>query len=300
MTPWLSRSDLASKYYHKRVFDEATFADLTEARGPRIHINSTDLSSGERFTFNQNSFDLICSDLDVLPIATAVAASSAVPMLLSPITLKNHAGSCGYEPPQWVVEVLEDADENERRSRAVRNYMQLRDAEHKRFIHLVDGGISDNLGLRPAIDFVTAAGGIEAARRVQRVEVPDRMVVIVVNAETDPDPMIDLSAAAPSFASLMNSVSGGQIRRYNFETLLLTKNLLEQWGHDLSSEEHRVTTHMINVSFDAFENPDERRYFKRIPTSFKLSDRQVDRLREAGRQLLRDSPAFQRLLQELR
>jgi NTE family protein len=300
MTPWLSRSDLASSYYHKRVFDEATFADLTEAGGPRIHINATDLSSGERFTFNQNSFDLVCSDLDVLPIATAVAASSAVPMLLSPITLKNYAGSCGYEPPQWVVEVLEDADENERRSRAVRNYMRLRDAEHKSFIHLVDGGISDNLGLRPAIDFVSAAGGIEAARRVHGVEVPDRMVIIVVNAETDPDPRIDLTAAAPSFASLMNSVSGGQIRRYNFETLLLTKSLLEQWGHDLSSEEHRVTTHMINVSFDALEDPDERRYFKRIPTSFTLSDRQVDRLREAGRQLLRDSPVFQRLLQELR
>jgi len=300
MTPWLSRSDLASNYYHKRVFDEATFADLTEARGPRIHINATDLSAGERFTFNQNSFDLICSDLGVLPIATAVAASSAVPMLLSPITLKNHAGSCDYEPPQWVTEALEDAGEDPRRSRAARNYAQLLDAEHKRYIHLVDGGISDNLGLRAGIDFVTAVGGIEVARRVHQAEVPDRMVIIVVNAETDPDPMIDLSAAAPSFASLMNSVSGGQIRRYNLETLLLTNSLLEQWGRDLSSDEHRVTTHMINVSFDEFEDPEERRYFKRIPTSFTLSDKQVDRLREAGRQLLRDSPEFQQLLQEFR
>ena len=33
MTPWLSRSDLASNYYHKRVFDEATFADLTAYQG---------------------------------------------------------------------------------------------------------------------------------------------------------------------------------------------------------------------------------------------------------------------------
>jgi NTE family protein len=298
MTPWLSRSDLASSYYHKRVFDGATFADLAKAEGPRIHINATDLSSGERFTFNQNAFDLICSDLDVFSISTAVASSSAVPMLLSPITLKNHAGSCGYEPPQWVIDALEGADQDERRRRAAKNYAQLRDAERKRFIHLVDGGISDNLGLRAAIDFVTALGGIETARRVTGAEVPERMVVIVVNAETDPDPMIDLTAAAPSFASLMNSVSGGQIRRYNFETLLLTKNLLDQWGRDLSTDEHRVTTHMINVSFDALEDPDERRYFKRLPTSFTLSEKQVDRLREAGRRLLRDSPDFQRLLRE--
>jgi NTE family protein len=298
MTPWLSRSDLASSYYHKRVFEGATFADLAAAEGPRVHINATDLSSGERFTFNQNSFDVICSDLDVLPIATAVASSSAVPMLLSPITLKNHAGTCGYDTPEWVQKILDDEDENERRKRAVRNYMQLSDAENKRFIHLVDGGISDNLGLRPAIDFVAAIGSIEKVRQLQHVEIPDRMVVIVVNAETDPDPMIDLSAAAPSFASLMNSVSGGQIRRYNFETLLLTENLLRQWGHELSSDEHQVTTYMVNVSFDELDDPDERRYFKRLPTSFTLSDKQVDRLREVGRRLLRESPQFQQLLKE--
>jgi NTE family protein len=55
---------------------------------------------------------------------------------------------------------------------------------------------------------------------------------------------------------------------------------------------------MIDVSFDALEDPDERRYFKRLPTSFTLTDKQVDRLREAGRRLLRESPEFQRLLRE--
>ncbi|HEY5656320.1 MAG TPA: patatin-like phospholipase family protein [Myxococcota bacterium] len=300
MTPWLTRSDLASRYYDDRVFEGATFADLARARGMRIHINATDLSSGERFTFNQEVFDLICSDLDVLPISTAVAASSAVPMLLSPITIRNYAGTCGYEPPEWVKRALEGADMDERRKRAARNFYAMRDAGSKRYIHLVDGGISDNLGLRPAIDFVTAVGGIEALREIQGFQVPDRMVVIVVNAETDPDPMIDLTAAAPSFASLMNSVSGGQIRRYNFETLMLTKGLLERWGRELSSDAHRVTTHMINVSFDALQDPDERRYFKHIPTSFSLSDKQVDRLREAGRRLLRDSPDFQALLRDMR
>jgi NTE family protein len=212
--------------------------------------------------------------------------------------LKNHAGTCDYVAPQWVQKILDDSDESERRKRAVRNYMHLSDAQRKRFIHLVDGGISDNLGLRPAIDFVTTVGGIESVRRLQRAEVPDRMVIIVVDAETDPDPQIDLTAAAPSFASLMNSVSGGQIRRYNFETLLLAENLLKQWGRDLSSDEHHVTTYMVNVSFDEFEDPDERRYFKHLPTSFTLTDKQVDRLREAGRRLLRESPDFQRLLRE--
>jgi NTE family protein len=300
MTPWLSRSDLASRYYHEKVFDGATFADLREAAGPRIFINATDLSSGERFTFNQATFDIICSDLDAFPIAAAVAASSAVPMLLSPVMLENYAGTCGYEPPQWVAEALERRHTNRRLDRSAKNFLRVQDAEQKAYFHLVDGGTSDNLGLRAAIDFVTAAGGAKGALEVRRREAPDRMVLIVVNAEKNPDPALDITRAAPSFAALMNTVAGGQIRRYNFETLLLAEEMLHRWGRELSTDEHRVTTHMINVSFEEIRDEKERRFFNGIPTNFNLSDAVVDRLREVGRRLLRESPSFQRLLRELR
>jgi NTE family protein len=299
-TPWLSRSDLASRYYDDKIFDGATYADLTKAGGPLIRINATDLSSGARFTFSQDTFDLICSDSDVFPISTAVAASSAVPMLLSPITLKNYAGTCGYDPPEWVVEALANRHTDPRRDRAAQTFMHFRDAEKKQYIHLVDGGISDNLALRPAIELVTAMGGIEKAREITGAEMPDRLVVIAVNAETDPDPTIDLSAASPSFASLMNSVSGSQIRRYNFETLMLAHDMVHSWGRDLSTDDHPVTSHMVYVGFDKLEDEEERQYLKWLPTSFALQDAEVDRLREAGRRLLRDSVEFQDLLQELR
>jgi NTE family protein len=301
VTPWLTRSDLARAYYDEHVFDHATFADLHgDTERPWVYINATDLSSGDRVTFTQDNFDLICSDLEVLSVSTAVAASSAVPMLLSPITLKNNAGSCGYEPPQWILDVLENQDANPRRARAAKNFMRFRNADEKPYIHLIDGGISDNLGLRPAIDFVSVVGSADVVRRIRKIETPDTMIVIVVNAETDPDPTIDLSSAAPSFASLMNSVSGGQIRRYNFETILLTESLLQEWGHELSEPDHEVKTYMVNVGFDRLEDEGERRYFKRIPTSFTLSDEQVERLRAAGRRLLRESPDFQHLVRSLR
>jgi NTE family protein len=299
MTPLLSRSDLASRYYHENVFDGATFADLTAAKGPRIHINATDLSSGERFTFNQDSFDVICSDVDKLPIATAVAASSAVPMLLSPITLRNHAGTCGYEAPEWVVEALKKGATNPRINRSAQTFMRAQDTERKKYFHLVDGVISDNLGLRVSIDFVTAAGGAKGAREVSGIEVPDHMAFIVVNAETYADPAIDLSDTAPSLAMLLNTVTGAQIRRYNFETLVLAEELLHHWGRDLSTADRRVMTHMIHVSFAGLGDEEERRYFDQIPTNFNLSDEEVDRLREAGRRLLRDSPDFQELLRAL-
>jgi NTE family protein len=300
MTPYLSRSDLASSYYHENVFDRATFADLAEARGPSVYINATDLSSGERVTFTQEGFDAICTDLNELPIATAVAASSAVPMMLSPITLENFAGSCNYQEAEWIKKALAERHENPRRNRAARNYENILDAEKKKFIHLVDGGVSDNLGLRASLDFASAVGSAKAALEVTQRDVPDHLVFIVVNAETDPNPTIDLSSASPSFASLMNSVSGGQIRRYNFETLMLASASLESWSRELSTPERPVAGHMVYVGFDEFEDKEKRGYFKLLPTSFVLTDREVDSLREAGRELLRASPAFQKLLEQLR
>jgi NTE family protein len=296
MTPWLSRSQIAAGIYHKHVFDEATFATLTEAKGPIVYINATDLSSGERFTFTQGQFDLICSDLQVLPIAAAVAASSAVPMLLSPIDMRNHAGTCGYEPHEWIEDGLRNRRSNPRQYRAARSFMQFNDSD-KRYLHLIDGGISDNLGLRAGLDVIEIAGGFMRAAELMRVEeLPKKMVIISVNAETDPDPTIDLSSAAPGFAALMNAVSGGQIRRYNFETLILTDELMSRIVREARDAGHSIEGFVVDVDFENLEDKKDRRYFKRIPTSFKLSDHQVDELIWAGRNLLLDSPDYQRLV----
>ena len=98
-SPYFDRSDLAAEYYDKNVFEGATFADLARRPGPMILINATDMVYGTRLAFIQDAFDIICSDLSAFPVARACAASSAVPILLTPITLKNYAGSCGFVTP---------------------------------------------------------------------------------------------------------------------------------------------------------------------------------------------------------
>jgi NTE family protein len=298
ITPWFSRSDIAKGIYHKSVFEEATFQTLTDAKGPTVFINATDLSSGERFTFVQGQFDLICSDLQALPISYAVAASSAVPMLLSPISMRNHSGKCGFEPHPWLEEALANRRENPRRYRVAQSWMELHDPE-KQFLHLVDGGISDNLGLRAGLDILEAAGGIERAAAYMHAEVVDTMVIISVNAETDPDSTIDLSSAAPGFASMMNAVSGGQIRRYNFETLLLADELLRRSVREAQRAGRSIEGFLVEVGFENFADEKDRRYFKGIPTSFKLSDAQVDELIWAGRELLLDSRDYELLVQSV-
>ena len=66
-----------------------------------ILASATDISTGSRFVFHQPTFDVICSDLSDVKLSRAAAASSAVPVVLSPITIKNYGGTCNWTPPQW-------------------------------------------------------------------------------------------------------------------------------------------------------------------------------------------------------
>jgi len=74
---------------------------------------------------------------------------------------------------------------------------------------------------------------------------------------------------------------------------------VREWAAAWSSDDHVVKPHVIEVSFDVIEDREQRSYFKRLPTSFTLKDDEVDRLREAGRRILLESPDFQRLVRQL-
>ncbi len=300
MTPALSRSDIASNYYDEHVFDHATFGELASVRGPRVFINATDLPSGTPVRFSQEGFDVICSDLNQFKISYAVAASSAVPALLSPITLRNYAGSCGYVPPPWFEEALASRESNPRGQRAAAEKVPFMDSKAKKYIHLVDGGISDNLGVRLPLDRIAQMGGINRTFEAINTVPPQYLMLVIVNAETDPSPLIDLQSSAPGLAASMNLVSGSQIRRYNFESLMLARSMVEEFGRQLSTPDRPVEARVIEVSFDLLANPDDLSYFKHLPTSFKLSEEEVRRLIEAGHDILLQSKQFQEMVEAMR
>ena len=89
-SPWFGRIDLAAELYDREIFDAATFARLEQNGRPLVILNATNLGPGRRFDFTQEYFDAIGSDLESYPVSRAVAASSAFPFLLSPLTLKNY------------------------------------------------------------------------------------------------------------------------------------------------------------------------------------------------------------------
>jgi NTE family protein len=92
-TGW-GRSELAAQLYDEVLFNNATFGDLDRGEGPFIVASATDISSGGRMPFNQNLWNVMCSDLNAVKLSRAAAASSAVPVVLSPVTINNYGGTC--------------------------------------------------------------------------------------------------------------------------------------------------------------------------------------------------------------
>ena len=119
------RSELASQLYDEILFNGATFGDLNRGKGPMILASATDISTGSRFVFNQRTFDIICSDLKRVPLSRAAAASSAVPVVLSSITIKNYGGTCNWTPPQWAKLFIDNDNPPRPAARAIRSLKNL-------------------------------------------------------------------------------------------------------------------------------------------------------------------------------
>jgi NTE family protein len=312
-SPTFARSDLAAEYYDKHIFEGGTFGDVAARKGPLIIMNAADMTHGTRVGFTQEAFDLICSDLSLFPVGRAAAASSAIPMALTPITLRNYAGTCGFKTPEGFEEVLEDHDILERQFYLHNDITPFLDREKKPYIHLVDGGVGDNLGLKAVLDRVIFRGSIWGTIQGTPLENVRKVVSIVVNAETEPDPKWDRTEKIPTFGVMLASYSSIAIDRYNKETIALLKESVGSWADEIKTERCKggavstspgscgdIQFYIVEVKFDALKEETERMHFKRLPTALKLAPEEVDKTRDAAHRILAESGEFQRLLLDLK
>lgn len=299
---WFSstgRTELAVQYYEDIVFKGATFADLLNREGPMIMINASDLGYGTRFTFLQEYFDLLCSDLLSFPIARAVTASSAVPIVFNPVVIENHGG-CGAQIPPWLTDLKLRATLDKEAQMAIHGLETYLDKDKRKYAHFVDGGITDNLGLRAIYDLVTLSGGPnEMIKRLGR-ELPKRLILLSVNASISPEPLMDQSNRQPSLAEAASAMSDVQLHRYNAATMDLMDRSLTDWADDMSRPGRPVETYFIDLNFKAVQQEADRELLNLTPTSFSLTDDQVDHLIRTGRELLVSHPEFQRLLADMK
>ena len=292
-----SRIELASAYYDRQVFAGRTFGDLAaRRRRPFVIVNATELGEGTQFAFTQESFDPLCSDLARLKVADAVAASSAVPGLFTPLVLGNHAGNCGFEEPRWVAEALQNSLEQPARYRRA-STLRAYDGKSRPYLNLMDGGLADNLGVRAVIDALTDDEAQPSLRRLIATGRTRRLVVIIVNSATG-SKNADLHPGSSSVRSLRTALSE-PIGIHSVDSMELLMERLRDMEASAAGGPAPVTVYPIEIAFHAVADPAERTYLEAVETSFALDSDQIDRLIAAGRQLLRASPALHRLLLDL-
>jgi NTE family protein len=317
--PDFDRIDLAAELYDETVFRGKTFADLvTSGRKPFVILNATDMSLGRRFEFTQEQFDLLCSDVSKTKVATAVAASSAFPGLLSPLTLRNFAAEgCGYQPPEWL-ELASVREQNPltryARARDLASYQD--PAQARRWIHLLDGGLADNIGLRgPYVALTT--GDTEWSVLAKLGEPVHHVLVITANAKTKHRKPWDQHESAPGLLDVLGLVTSGPMDNYSFDTVQMVRDFFVQQGQDARARAScereiqkvckdarlegvlpAVDYHAVEVAFDAA--PDRLRdCLESLPTSFKLEAAQVTLLRRAGYALLLGAREFRRAMKAI-
>ena len=312
------RSELAADYYDEILFGGATFADLIVRDTPAALVTGTDLSTGARFEFSQDYFDLLCSDLGAVRLARAAATSSAVPVVLTPVTYRNYGGTCAAVLPAGLREVAHADQPDRPAGRALlrlREVQAVQDSANRPYLHVVDGGVSDNLGLRGMLEAFEQLEASPKFRDAVDISQLRHVVVIAVNSRSAPTTDWDRRPTPPGLVAELLQSSSVPIDHYSYESVELLKDMAQRWAdrRKLEVAERRIagmsqseaesavpliTFDAIDISFDAIADPDERNYFMNLPTSFRLPDEAVDRLRALGGRLLRESKRYQILMRQ--
>jgi hypothetical protein len=326
-----SRIELLGTMMARQVVGYGTYAELSAARAarrPLLVLNSADMASGERFAFTQDQLDLLCLDLERVRVADAIAASAAFPGALTPLPLPNRS-PCQAQRTGQGREMVErlvrdtgftwdtlreacgrfaqepiDTTQLAFLSRGRRQYQLLNrdacgeelpadDPRRVRSVHLLDGGIADNLGLAGPLETLTARGDDPRVRPAIRRGEVRRVVIVAVNARSQPDSSVGRDGRTPGVASMILATIGAAIDGRSGGLLAQLDILPELIAGRYGGTGLEVVP--LAVDFEMIRDPECRVAFQNIGTTWSLSRREVDALQEMASALLRSSPAYLRL-----
>lgn len=300
-SPWYGRGNVLAEELDNHIFHGMTFGELRARRSlPNLLITATDLTTGAPFEFTPEQFALICSDLNSVPLSFAVAASSAVPIVLSPLSLKNYGGEC--DQSSQVSESL--SGKNNASARMIQAQAEsYLDASQRPYLHLVDGGLADNLGIRGLIERYMAAGSLNANMESVAENSIRKLVLISINSERDVAERIDSSDRVPSTYQVLDSLIFGAGARSTQQTLAIFNENAQHWIQEIANSrgskgspfasDAKIYTISVNL------RDLEEKSLLQIPTAFSIPPTTVSSLQEAGRQALRRSKEYKSLQTDL-
>jgi NTE family protein len=147
----------------------------------------------------------------------------------------------------------------------------------------------------------------------------NKLVVIVVNAATNPETELDQTPTVPGIFETVSKVATIPLDNYSFETLELLRATVNNFNEEMRlisgckalvadkgpkcqleiEAPHQIEFFPIEVAFEYIRSETDRNWFKNLPTTFELPRETVDRLREVGQQILNEDKEFQKLVKQL-
>ncbi len=243
---YFDRTDVMAETFAETLFGGSRdteksflFRDLNPRR-PYLILNSTNNTDSvavpEIFSFTEQDFSSIRSRLDLFPVAYGVTGSAAFPGAFHYLTLRN------YSKPE------------------------------EKFIHLMDGGVMDNLGIESLWRILLTDDGARYRNVPVLVIVADARPATEAKSEADYDPrhfwdyFVDFSNIKDTYSLLM--VENQRLRAREFEKYVKSR------GNGL----------FLDLKFDALKEQHRDLYDKvsSIPTNFKICDEQALNLRKAA------------------
>jgi NTE family protein len=308
--PSVGTNDFMDRVYDRTMFHGAKYNALRARGRPLVAIGATDISYGTTFLFTQEYFDLICSDLEEFPISRAVAASNGFPGLFSPVTLTSRTPECAGRKPGWVAAVppqqlQKPLSRIAQQAQLAERYL---DPLETRYVHLVDGGVADNLALRAAGSLQqSATADVIRARGFDKLR---RILVLSIDGEGSQDTTLAQRRMVGGLLSLIGQASGAQIDRYNFETLIAVGDQLQGFAALIAKVRCQegsvidgapcgdVRAELLHISLADMPAGPEKDKLLAIPTGLTIPKDQVDLLVQAGHDAITNSAPLRTFLEQ--
>ena len=228
-----NRSELVAAYLDRTLFQHATFAQISRNGRPLVIINASDINNATMFSFIQQQFDFLCSDLSAYPVANAVMASSAAPGPFASIALCNYDDCCERHC-SWVADELSHDDFLARRRAVALALDRYSHPDRMPTLGLVDGGVTDDLGVCGSImspvahyDDVSDMAGALTPTQLHRVR---NVLVIVANAQVYAESSWSLRGREPSLIGMLQASFDSALGILNPETVSLATGLPDVGG----------------------------------------------------------------------
>jgi NTE family protein len=318
VTGSFTRIEAEEALFNDRLFHGATLAELNLPGRPYIVFNATDMAGGETFALVPRRFDDVCSNYDALPVATAVSASAAFPILLTPVGFHDFSDGCAgrLRNGQWITVDLSNPYTPYLNLPEYKEARYANDLRHGpnpyrdiQYLYFLDGGLADNLGtqsLRSALIAPYDDAGVLRAINDGKIR---RLVIIVVNARSDPPNNLYHQQNQPGLVSMVQTVTSVPIDANTANSEIALSGLLGELanaaaGAGQSAKFGGMKVYGITVDYDQIpvDTPAHialRDAAKDVPTAWTLTGPQLQATEEAGRFLLRRHPCWRALLADL-